>query len=721
MTGPNIAHLKAGNLNGDSLADLVAVTSDGARSLVSHGDGTFSVQLAIPLFAVGTGKQAALADFNRDGKTDLAIIGRSEPGTQGWLNMSLGRGDGSFQQTAFYSGIKDIYSSVAAGDLDGDGLADVAVSRFTSSSGVDVFLSRGDGSFTRLPSLTSNQTGLSIADLDGDGDGEIVGTGAGRLQVQAHSSGTAFTSLPLQASCSEFNLLGDFNGDGRIDLVMTQRGSAAFLGLGDATFDIPRVDVGSLPYWVDAGDFNEDGKVDLVAGVAGIDDHISVLIGRGGTSFDLPVNYPSGNEPNRVAVGDFDRDGHQDIAATSLFDSVMAYFGVGDGTFSPGLSFPTGSAPFGLVSADLNHDGRSDLVVVNMGSNDVSVLLGRSDRSFEPQVRYPVGTAPKHAAAGDLDGDGDLDLVITNSEGTLSLLVGAGDGTFTAMAPIPAGALPQGVALADLDNDGDLDIVVGNRGPSEGEIAVHFGLGNGTFEPRAVIGPANLPNWVVAADFNRDGWIDIAASNQGNFAQYLSVQLNGGAAGFLPAQRFALCYDPFGMVVADFDRDGYPDIASATFSGVATLINQSSDAADTDGDGVPNGLDNCPGVRNASQSDFDNDFEGDVCDLNDGLILMMMPDPLNAAWQPEFGFDSFNLYRGDLAALRQSGVYTQDPGTVSLAMRACGLTDTTFLDGPPPGPGEGLFYLVAGVHNGVEGSLGKNSAGGERPNDNPCP
>ena len=245
---------------------------------------------------------------------------------------------------------------------------------------------------------------------------------------------------------------------------------------------------------------------------------------------------------------------------------------------------------------------------------------------------------------------------------------------------------------------------------------------NGTnWTPRAVIGPANLPNWVVAADFNRDGWIDIAASNQGNFAQYLSVRLNGGAAGLLPAQRFALCYDPFGMVVADFDGDGYPDIASATFSGVATLINQSSDAADTNGDGVPNGLDNCPGVRNASQSDFDNDFEGDVCDLNDGLILMMMPDPLNAAWQPEFGFDSFNLYRGDLAALRQSGVYTQDPGTVSLAMRACGLTDTTFLDGPPPGPGEGLFYLVAGVHNGVEGSLGKNSAGGERPNDNPCP
>ncbi|HET8946537.1 MAG TPA: hypothetical protein VFQ07_06110, partial [Candidatus Polarisedimenticolia bacterium] len=82
---------------------------------------------------------------------------------------------------------------------------------------------------------------------------------------------------------------------------------------------------------------------------------------------------------------------------------------------------------------------------------------------------------------------------------------------------------------------------------------------------------------------------------------------------------------------------------------------------------------------------------------------------------------TFNLYRGDLAVLRQSGVYTQDPATVPLAGRACGISDPYALDGVVLSPGQAVFWLVTGNGPGGESSLGTNSAGQPRPNTHPCP
>jgi hypothetical protein len=142
---------------------------------------------------------------------------------------------------------------------------------------------------------------------------------------------------------------------------------------------------------------------------------------------------------------------------------------------------------------------------------------------------------------------------------------------------------------------------------------------------------------------------------------------------------------------------------------------------DTDGDGVGDVCDNCPFDKNPDQSDVNHDFVGDVCDLNDGLILVTVPDDVTVAWQLENGYESFNVYRGDLGVLKTSGIYTQDPATVPLAAKVCGDTDGAILDDAAPGVGHGVFFLLTGSHNGVEGSLGNNSAGATRPNANPCP
>jgi hypothetical protein len=165
----------------------------------------------------------------------------------------------------------------------------------------------------------------------------------------------------------------------------------------------------------------------------------------------------------------------------------------------------------------------------------------------------------------------------------------------------------------------------------------------------------------------------------------------------------------------DLDADGRGDLCD----NCPTESNQFQD--DFDGDDVGDVCDNCLFDSNPLQEDLDDDLEGDICDLNDGLILITLRDTFFVEWQREAMFDSFNEYRGDLAVLRGQGLYTQDPSTVPLAIRNCGLTDAFVMDGADPGLDEAVFYLVTGVRNGVETDLGTNSSGDIRTNANPCP
>jgi N-acetylneuraminic acid mutarotase len=151
------------------------------------------------------------------------------------------------------------------------------------------------------------------------------------------------------------------------------------------------------------------------------------------------------------------------------------------------------------------------------------------------------------------------------------------------------------------------------------------------------------------------------------------------------------------------------------------LVDDAAGETDSDADGLHNACDNCPFIANPDQGDLNSDGVGDVCDLNDGLILIRLADDATVAWQQEAGFESFNWYRGDLAVLKTSGIYTQDPGTVPLAARECGLSVPQTTDGFAPPVGAGVFFLITGVHAGVEGDLGTDSAGAPRPNTNPCP
>jgi len=141
---------------------------------------------------------------------------------------------------------------------------------------------------------------------------------------------------------------------------------------------------------------------------------------------------------------------------------------------------------------------------------------------------------------------------------------------------------------------------------------------------------------------------------------------------------------------------------------------------DTDMDGFCDPGDNCPQDYNPHQSDFDLDGEGDLCDLNDGLIYIVGSSPIRIEWQEE-GFTRWNSYRGDMEYLRNTGIYTQDLGLVPLARRECRLMDPWLDDTDLLPVGKVVFYLTTGVVGGSETDLGTDSFGAVRPNDNACP
>lgn len=167
---------------------------------------------------------------------------------------------------------------------------------------------------------------------------------------------------------------------------------------------------------------------------------------------------------------------------------------------------------------------------------------------------------------------------------------------------------------------------------------------------------------------------------------------------------------------ADWERAGTTTTGSPSSPGASN-----EPTVDTDGDGVFDHADNCPAVENPRQPDRDADGEGNRCDLDDGRIEIWFPEPTALHWQMESGHDVWNAYRGDLATLRTSGAYTQDPATVPEAARSCGQSGTTWSVAESPASNHAFHFLVAGVSSGVEDTLGTDSSGNERGNGAPCP
>ena len=320
---------------------------------------------------IGT-QRVAIADFNHDGKPDIAYL---VSGTL--VSILLGQGNGAFfvpiTTTLATASAANI---MAVGDLNNDGFPDVITFDYDNDT-IYILIGNGDGTF---------QTPRTIH----------------------NSSANGFA-------------IGDFNGDGKADFAATSfSGSVViYLGNGDGTFSrgAPISAGGNGSNAVIAGDLNRDGKLDLA--VANMDsNNVSVMYGNGDGTFSPAALYPldAGSAPQALAWGDVNGDGIPDIvvAETSNF-AVAVLLGNSSGSFTNIGTFPTNRYVYDLALADLNGDGKLDIVAAtNYGTTNtsfVTVLLGSVNGTFGTAVDFAAAPASQSVAVGDLNGDGVPDIV----------------------------------------------------------------------------------------------------------------------------------------------------------------------------------------------------------------------------------------------------------------------------------------------------------------------
>jgi hypothetical protein len=279
------------------------------------------------------------------------------------------------------------------------------------------------------------------------------------------------------------------------------------------------------------------------------------------STFAGKTDYATESYPESVAVGDFNGDGNLDLAVTNVGSNMVSVLlGKGDGTFQPQVAYAVGSIPNSVAAGDFNGDGKLDLVIANEYASAVSVLLGRGDGTFQPQVTYAVGSYPYAVAVGDFNGDGKLDLVTANENaGTISVLLGRGDGTFQPQVTYAVGANPEFVAVGDFNGDGKLDLAVANVGGNT--VSVLLGNGDGTFQPQVVYATGSYPLSVAVGDFNGDGKLDLVTANE--YASTVSVLLGNGDGTFRPQVAYFTGLYPDSVAVGDFNGDGKLDLATA--------------------------------------------------------------------------------------------------------------------------------------------------------------
>ena len=235
-------------------------------------------------------------------------------------------------------------------------------------------------------------------------------------------------------------------------------------------------------------------------------------------------------------------------------------------SFKEAVSVPTGLFASGVVIEDFNADGAADLAVTNQNANNVSILLGDGTGAFKQKRDYAAGGAPQRIASADLDGDGNLDLVLPITMGNaVAILFGDGRGNFAEPRLFAVDGGPFMIVVADFNADSRLDLAVGTQNAGSRRVALLLGNGSRTFSAPAYVGSfESMPTALGAADFNRDGKLDLAAGGGSNVppgANNLSILLGDANGGFSAPTYFTVGQAPQSMSIADFNGDGFSDIA----------------------------------------------------------------------------------------------------------------------------------------------------------------
>jgi len=625
------------DFNGDSFVDLVIVrnATQLAETWRNDGTGTFvrDQELSLPLVAA---LSVVTGDLNRDGNQDIVVAVPFAP----QIKIFYGAGNGTFPQTQELSlpGGGQPFT-VQIGDVTRDGFVDLVasdnlLSRLVVFEGTQQAGAFGSFGFELL--IPGFPIATSIGDLTGDGNADMCvsaflgnrytvvtdtfpsigknGTDGG-IFFETRDYTSFDVTMPDRPLLST---VADVTGDGRADLVATVAFRATVVvapqlpGGGvsddDTTKQFYDTSGNGGPLRPCVVDVDENGKNDLLL-LHGLGAQATLWLandeGRllGARSFDPQLPGASW-----MVGGDFDGDGDNEVIVGNDDNQGLAVLGSGSNPAGGSLFLETtlsaGVPIRQLESADLDIDGRVDLIVSTPGG--VKVLRNTSSGSgysFATPVGTPdilgSGNEPFGAAAGDFDRDGNMDIAWCDFAGGLHIVRGTNAAwTFLPELVLPLGGKPIDVVAADFTGDGRLDLAVSredaanitilrNTTPTSGLGPTDIG-----FEEFLSVPVGNSPNYLVTADFNRDGRADLVVSN-GDSAS-VSV-LFGSASGFL-GQQFAAGTGPTALLARDLTNDGFVDIL------VASLVSGEFRILVGDGNGGFPSLPSFPGTWGASNA-----------------------------------------------------------------------------------------------------------------------
>ncbi|MDP9191777.1 MAG: VCBS repeat-containing protein [Acidobacteriota bacterium] len=594
----------AADVDGDGGTDVITLVWRSLISVVANGDGTFR-QIATPLGDVSVLNGRVFAgDFNGDQWIDVAVLDYHDP----WMQIAIGKGDGSFTVRPPIALPRAMHGAAVI-DIDGNGKDDVVL---VDRVELAVYSEGGAARGTRT--ISGEPWSVTVADFDRDGRNDLVAGSLTEATVFLSTKEWAVSTtvvLPLGTEYSRVPLLAaDFTGDGRADIVahsVASRDMTLLVANADGTFSTGRsfaVGTESGMHTI-AADFDGDGDQDLATSGTSA---FQVALNRGDGVFDAAPSYAARNEAGRLAIGDLNHDGRDDLIV--LGGGVDFRLSGSGGLLGEQQTVALPAAVSAGVIHDFNGDGHADLFAAGW---ETFLIAGKGDGTFQAPLTIPsYDHWVSDVAKGDMNNDGHMDVLVAYEFGIISLFRSRGDGTFARSEYFLKYHLER-MKLADMNEDGFLDVVLTASNPLR--------------KPRLVVVPGfgrQLGGaWDAGVDFAREHFLEVFDTDGDGHLDVVSVAADGDALLVLHGRgdgTFLLNRIPYdffgswGIVATDLTGDGIIDLVLGT-SGFGELL-----AMEGDGKGGFTEIWREVTRRNSHElaiGDFNGDGLGEVAQLTD--------------------------------------------------------------------------------------------------------